>query len=71
MGADNSLQAFDGTTGFRKWAIDFATPPVGAFTTDGDGEICPGGINLHAVVELRQLLQCQVRAACFNSSACL
>ena len=37
VGADNSLQAFDGTTGFRKWAIDFGTPPVGAYATDSNG----------------------------------
>jgi hypothetical protein len=37
VGADNSLQAYDGVTGFRKWGIDFGTPPIGAFTADGEG----------------------------------
>jgi serine/threonine-protein kinase/endoribonuclease IRE1 len=37
VGADNSLQAYDSVTGFRKWGIDFGTPPVGAFAFEGPG----------------------------------
>lgn len=37
VGAANSLQAYDPVTGFRKWFITFNTPPIAAYSSNGNG----------------------------------